>query len=79
MIATVAPGYAAGIPRTLSNKGVVFAAGKRAPFVGRVSMDMIGVDFSDMTAKVGDTVQASVLRGGSPMKMSIALTDRPAR
>jgi len=30
-------------------------------------------------AKVGDTVQASVLRGGSPMKMSIALTDRPVR
>jgi len=57
MIATVAPGYAAGIPRTLSNKGVAFAAGKRVPFVGRVSMDMIGMDFSDVTAKVGDTVE----------------------
>lgn len=57
MIATVAPGYAAGIPRTLSNKGVAFAAGKRVPFAGRVSMDMIGVDVSEVTAKVGDTVE----------------------
>jgi len=29
--------------------------------------------------KVGDTVQATVLRGGSPVKMSIALADRPTR
>ncbi len=58
MIATVAPGYAAGIPRTLSNKGVVFAAGRRAPFVGRVSMDMIGVDVSELAGvKVGDAVE----------------------
>jgi S1-C subfamily serine protease len=31
------------------------------------------------SAKVGDTVQATVLRGGSPVKMSIILADRPAR
>jgi alanine racemase len=57
MIATVAPGYAAGIPRTLSNKGVVFAAGRLAPFAGRVSMDMTGVDVTDLTVKVGDAVE----------------------
>jgi S1-C subfamily serine protease len=31
------------------------------------------------SAKVGDTVQATVLRGGVPVKVSITLADRPAR
>lgn len=31
------------------------------------------------SAKVGDTVQATVLRGGAPVKVSITLADRPAR
>jgi len=58
MIATVAPGYAAGIPRSLSNKGIVFAADRRAPYVGRVSMDMIGVDVTELASvKVGDAVE----------------------
>jgi S1-C subfamily serine protease len=30
-------------------------------------------------SKVGDTVQATVLRGGTPVKMSITLADRPTR
>ena len=58
MLATVALGYAGGIPRSLSNKGAVFAAGKRATFAGRVSMDMTTVDVSGMAAlKVGDEVE----------------------
>lgn len=31
------------------------------------------------SAKVGDTVPATVLRGGAPVKVSITLADRPAR
>ncbi len=31
------------------------------------------------SAKVGDKIEATVLRGGEPMKMSIILADRPAR
>jgi alanine racemase len=58
MLATVALGYAGGIPRSLSNKGAVFAAGKRANFAGRVSMDMTTVDVSDVAElKVGDEVE----------------------
>ena len=58
MLATVAPGYAAGIPRSLSNKGVAFAAGHRVRFAGRVSMDMTSLDVSDLAAlKVGDKVE----------------------
>jgi len=46
MIATVALGYADGIPRTLSNKGAAAIAGVRVPFAGRVSMDLITLDVS---------------------------------
>jgi alanine racemase len=58
MLATVALGYAGGIPRSLSNKGAVFAAGGRANFAGRVSMDMTTIDVSDLTdLRVGDAVE----------------------
>lgn len=58
LIATVAPGYAGGVPRALSNKGAAFLAGKRAAFVGRVSMDMVTLDVSDVAdLKVGDPVE----------------------
>ena len=44
MIATVALGYADGIPRTLSNKGAAAIAGLRVPVVGRISMDLVTLD-----------------------------------
>jgi alanine racemase len=43
-IATVAAGYADGLPRRLSNCGVMLLHGRRAPVVGRVCMDMIMLD-----------------------------------
>lgn len=48
MLATVALGYADGIPRTLSNRGVAGIAGVRAPIVGRVSMDLTILDVTDL-------------------------------
>jgi alanine racemase len=58
LIATVAPGYAGGIPRSLSSKGMGFLAGKRAAFVGRVSMDMVTLDVSEhRDVKAGDSVE----------------------
>jgi alanine racemase len=48
MIATIALGYADGIPRTLSNKGAVAIGGARVPVVGRVSMDLMTLDVSDL-------------------------------
>jgi alanine racemase len=57
-LATVALGYSGGIPRALSNRGVGFAAGKRANFTGRVSMDLTTLDVSDLVElKVGDQVE----------------------
>lgn len=47
-IATIAVGYADGWPRHLSNSGSAFIAGHRAPIVGRVSMDSITLDVTDV-------------------------------
>jgi alanine racemase len=43
-VAALPVGYADGYDRRLSNKGDVLIAGKRAPVLGRVSMDRIVVD-----------------------------------
>lgn len=48
-IATVAAGYADGLHRALSGKGVMLWAGDTAcPVVGRVSMDLITVDVTNL-------------------------------
>ena len=59
MLATVALGYADGLPRTLSNKGVAAIDGARVPMVGRVSMDLITLDVTDMAQapRPGDEVE----------------------
>ena len=47
-IATVAAGYADGYFRSLSNRGSGSIAGRRVPLVGRVSMDLITFDVTDV-------------------------------
>jgi len=47
-IATIPVGYDDGYPRLLSNRGQVLIANRRAPVVGRVSMNMITVDVTDI-------------------------------
>lgn len=47
-IATVSIGYADGYPRALSNKGRVLIHGKSAPILGRVCMDQMMVDVTDI-------------------------------
>ncbi len=47
-LATVAIGYADGYPRQLSNKGSVLINGKRAKITGRICMDQMLVDVSDI-------------------------------
>ena len=55
-LGVVAMGYADGIPRVAQGAGI-FVKGKRAPIIGRVSMDQFVVDLgSDSTAKSGDWV-----------------------
>ena len=56
-IGVVTMGYADGIPRSASNSAGVFIDGKRAPLLGRVSMDQFVVDLGkDSNAKTGDEV-----------------------
>jgi alanine racemase len=57
-IAVVSIGYADGYRRSLSNGiGQVAIAGSRYPVAGRVCMDMIMVDVTGSTVKVGDEVE----------------------
>jgi alanine racemase len=56
-IATLPVGYADGYDRKLSNNGEVIVHGKRAPIVGRVSMDLVTIDVSAVpNAQLGDEV-----------------------
>ncbi|ANM14897.1 MULTISPECIES: alanine racemase [unclassified Rhizobium] len=45
-LATIAAGYADGLPRSLGDRGAVYVNGIRLPIVGRVSMDSVTVDVS---------------------------------
>jgi alanine racemase len=56
-VATVAIGYADGVQRARSNRGHVLVRGHRAPVIGRVSMDAITIDVTNVPgAKIGDVV-----------------------
>ncbi len=57
LIATLPIGYADGYSHALSNQGEVLVHGKRAPIVGRVCMDYIMVDVTEVSrVSVGDEV-----------------------
>jgi alanine racemase len=58
VIATVAAGYGDGYPRSARSGTPVLVGGKRAKLVGRVSMDMICVDVTELgDVKIGDEVE----------------------
>jgi alanine racemase len=48
-LAIVSVGYADGYLRCLTGSGMVFIGGQKCPVVGRVSMDLIAVDVTQMT------------------------------
>lgn len=68
-IATVAIGYADGIPRELSNKGFVLINGKKADIVGRICMDQLmvdvtgikGVSYGDEVILIGKSGDSEIL------------------
>jgi alanine racemase len=56
-IATIPVGYGDGYGFILSNQGEALIRGKRAPIIGRVSMDMCTIDATDIPGcEVGDEV-----------------------
>ena len=57
-LAVIAIGYADGIPRNASSAVGVFAAGRKAAIIGRVSMDQFVVDLgADSNAVAGEVVE----------------------
>lgn len=64
-LALLPVGYADGFSRLLSNRGWVLVRGQRAPIAGRVSMDQIMVDVTDIpSAAAGDEVVLIGEQGG---------------
>ena len=57
-LAVAAVGYGDGYPRSVSSGSPVLVNGERAPLAGRVSMDMIGIDVTDLkrSPRLGDPV-----------------------
>jgi len=57
-LATVSLGYADGLMRAIGNRGAGAIGGRRAPVVGRVSMDLVILDVTDIpSARVGTEVE----------------------
>ena len=69
-VATLAIGYADGVPWSMANRGEVLLCGRRAPIIGRVSMDLITVDAGEEPATVGD--EAIVFGDGLPIEEAAA-------
>ncbi|WP_417515211.1 alanine racemase [Minwuia sp.] len=64
-IATCGVGYADGYMRSLSNLGYGMLAGHRVPLVGRVSMDLITFDITDVPEHdIGPESEISIIGGG---------------
>ncbi|MCD2181911.1 alanine racemase [Rhizobium sp. GN54] len=59
-LATIAAGYADGLPRSLGHRGAAYFDGVRLPIVGRVSMDSITLDIGALpagTLRLGSLVE----------------------
>ena len=52
---TVPIGYGDGYPRILGNRADLLVCGRRAPIVGRVCMDMLMADVTDIPAVTMDS------------------------
>ncbi len=74
-IAICALGYADGMMRSLSNRGFAFVAGQKVPFVGRISMDMIALNVSDIPEKELAGCRAEFINARQDVNMLTALCD----
>ncbi|HUP03581.1 MAG TPA: alanine racemase [Bryobacteraceae bacterium] len=65
-IGVAGAGYADGVMRSLSNRGRMLAAGRPAPILGAVSMDLTTIDLTHATAlRPGDEVTLLGEEGGA--------------
>lgn len=65
-IASLPVGFGEGYPRALFNKGIVLIHGKRCPVIGRVSLNVLTIDITDLDSEVrlGDEVVLIGSQGG---------------
>jgi alanine racemase len=81
-VASVAIGYEDGVMRARSNRGEVMVRGRRAPMIGRVSMDAITIDVSeapdvepgDVATLIGEGITAADVAGWSDTIVHEVLT-----
>ena len=74
-LATVATGYADGLPFSLGNRGHALLRGRLCPIVGRVTMDMTLLDVSAVpAARRGDEV-VWIGRSGTKIRTATDLAD----
>ncbi len=64
LVATLPVGYGHGYPRSLSNRYYVLIRGKRAPILGRVCMDQMMVDVTDIPGVTEEDIAVLVGRSG---------------
>lgn len=68
-VAALAIGYGDGYPRTLANKGYVWLAGRKAPVIGRISMDLTTVDVTGIDPReLQNTPTAEIFGPHCPIK-----------
>ena len=89
LIATVAAGYADGLPRALAGRGYARIDGAKVPLLGRVSMDLAVIDVTDCAAAVRGGAQAhffgedlcalASLAGTLPYEILTGIGSRAAR
>ncbi len=65
-IASLPVGFGEGYPRALFNKRIVLIRGKRCPVIGRVSLNVLTIDVTDLDSEVrlGDEVVLIGSQGG---------------
>lgn len=65
-IAALPVGFGEGYPRALFNKGIVLIHGKRCPVIGRVSLNVLTIDVTDVDSgvKLGDEAVLIGTQGG---------------
>ena len=71
-LATVALGYADGFPRAASNNGFAYIAGQRCKIVGRVSMDLLTLDVTDLTCMIAPGMMVEMIGENAPLELQAA-------
>jgi len=72
-VGIVAMGYADGLPRGISGKGWAVVSGVRVPFLGRICMDMVAVDLTELSIDVSSGDWVSIIDPDHPESMTIEL------